>query len=110
MTGYSRHRDRPATCTPVPAPVTGTRRCLPDDQSVHGAPAPFSNWTGPGRPAEPGNMNGQLVAAVTISVTVFGIGGFALGWFAGKRAYKDRLPAMDAEDLDAVDPHEADDE
>jgi hypothetical protein len=55
-------------------------------------------------------MNAQLVAAVAISVTVFGIGGFTLGWFAGKRAYEDRLPAMDAEDLDAIDPEESDDE
>jgi hypothetical protein len=41
---------------------------------------------------------------------VFGIGGFTLGWSAGKRAYEDRLPAMNAEDLDAMDSKEADDE
>mgnify|MGYP007097485397 CR=1 FL=1 len=53
-------------------------------------------------------MEEQIVAAVLISVTVFGIGGFALGWFAGKRAYKDRMPAMDAEDLNTVDPEALD--
>lgn len=66
--------------------------------------------TGPDRPAEPDHMNGQIFAAIAICVIVFGIGGFTLGWFAGKRAYKDRLPAMNAEDLDALDPEEAEDE
>jgi len=47
-----------------------------------------------------------LVASIGISVVVFGIGGFALGWFAGKRAYRNRMPALDPEQLDDADPEE----
>jgi len=52
-------------------------------------------------------MDTQLLAGVIgICIVVFGIGGFALGWSAGKRAYRDRMPALDPEQLDAADAEE----
>jgi hypothetical protein len=48
----------------------------------------------------------SVVVAIGICVVVFGIGGFALGWSAGKRAYRDRMPPLDPEQLNDVDPEE----
>jgi hypothetical protein len=75
-----------------------------DDHSVDLSPAPLYDRTEPSISTD--SMNAQLVAAIGICVVVFGIGGFALGWSAGKRAYRDRMPAMDPEDIDEVDPEE----
>jgi len=44
-------------------------------------------------------MTGGTVAVTMAAFTVFGVGGFGLGWFAGKRAYKDKVPAYGADDL-----------
>ncbi|MFB6229074.1 MAG: hypothetical protein ABEH88_11040 [Halobacteriales archaeon] len=48
-----------------------------------------------------------LVSVIAISVLVFGVGGFALGWYAGKRAYKRRMPALSPDRLDAMDEEES---
>jgi membrane associated rhomboid family serine protease len=48
----------------------------------------------------------QFVVTVAISMAVFGVGGFLLGWFAGKRAYEDRMPAIDADEVETFEDYD----